>query len=61
MAVHMRYIELDWTDMQDIAEALIAPSAAELLDALDAGGLDHVLAVAVELRDAAQAIIAGRV
>lgn len=55
----MSRIELDWDDMQEIAADLIAPTAAELLDALDGDQLDYVLSAAVELRDAAQAIIAG--
>jgi len=57
----MKRIELDWEDMQDIATTLVAPTAAELLDALDGDDLETVLAVAAELRDATQAIIAGQV
>lgn len=55
----MNRIELDWDDMQEIATDLIAPSTAELLVVLEGDQLDHMLEVAVELRDAAQAIIAG--
>jgi hypothetical protein len=39
---------------------LISSSATELLDTLDGDDLEEVLAVAVELRDAAQAVIAGQ-
>jgi hypothetical protein len=49
----MRRIELNWDDMQGIA--MIASTAAELLD------LETVLEIAVELRNATQAIIAGQV
>lgn len=55
------YIELDLDDMRAIATDCIAPSAAQLLDLLDDGQLEDVLLEAAAIRDAAQAVINGRV
>lgn len=60
-APRMTYIELDLADMREIASSCVAPSAAQLFDRLDDGSLEDVLIEAVAVRDAAQAIIEGRV
>jgi hypothetical protein len=57
----MPALELDWDDLRDIAASCVAPSITVLLDALDRDNLEDVVTAAAEVRDAAQAIVAGRI
>ena len=58
--MHKRSIDWDSRDTQEIAADIVESAATQPLDVLDGDRLEDVLGVAVELRDAAQAIIAGQ-
>jgi hypothetical protein len=54
-------MRLDLEEIEGIARGLIAPAAAELLDAVEDGNMEAIRAIADELSSAARAIVMGRV
>ena len=57
----MQTEELTWEDLRAIASECIALSAALLLDVLDSGRLEDVLAVGSDIHSAAESMLAGHV